>query len=177
MESFSTLTEFAIAMAGFSGIVIALRARDGGVEPLVWFRNLCLLTWALGAAFGSLGPALLENVGLATAAIWTGSSYLLALISALLMSVPLLARRRLDDADRARLARYVWVLALGGNGLAAAMLLANAVGTFGPARPGPVHGAIVWLLAFATLLFVRMLAQPPAPAVESSSSEDPDDPD
>jgi hypothetical protein len=166
MESFSTLTEFAIAMAGFSGIVIALRARDGGVEPLVWFRNLCLLTWALGAAFGALGPGLLTSLGLSTDATWVGSSIVLALMCLFLMAVPLVARHRLDDADRARLARYVWALALGGNGLAAAWLLANAVGALGSPGPGPVYGCIVWLLAFATLLFIRMLAQPPEPAAE-----------
>jgi hypothetical protein len=163
MESFSTLTEFAIAIAGFSGIVIALRARDGGVDPLVWFRNLCLLTWALGAAFGSLGPGLMASLGLSTEAIWAGSSFVLAILFLILMAVPLIARHRLDDADRARLARYVWVLALGGNGLAAGLLLANALGTLGPPSPGPVYAGIVWQLVFATLLFLRMLAQPPEP--------------
>lgn len=168
MESFSTLAEFAVAMAGFSGIVIALRARDGGVEPLVWFRNLCLLTWALGAAFGSLGPGLMASLGLPAESAWAGSSAVLALVCVMLMAVPLVARHRLDDADRARLARYVWALALGGNGLAAGLLLANAFGTLGPSGPGPVYGGILWLLAFATLLFVRMLAQPPEPVQRRS---------
>lgn len=39
METFSTLTEFAVAIAGFAGITIAIHSRSGALGPIARFRN------------------------------------------------------------------------------------------------------------------------------------------
>ena len=57
----------------------------------------------------------------------------------------------------------MWVLAIGGNPLLAAIQLANIVGVFGAPNPGPIMASLIWLLFFSALLFVRMLVNRPIP--------------
>jgi len=164
VESFASLTEFAIAIAGFSGIVIALESRNGAISLLTWLRNTVLLAWALGAAFGSTFPALVSNFGATGPSVWVYSGVLLAGICFALLLVPLLAARRLDRPSRSQLSPLMWVLALGGNPAAGTLLLLNSGSVFGTPSPGPVYGVVLWLLAFATLLFARLLTAPPVPS-------------
>jgi hypothetical protein len=49
--------ESAVAIAGFSGISIAIQSRDARADALREFRNRNLITWSLCAAFGSTLPA------------------------------------------------------------------------------------------------------------------------
>lgn len=56
LESFSNLMKFAVAIAGFSGISIAIQSRDGKIDGIREFRNRNLITWSLCAAFGSTLP-------------------------------------------------------------------------------------------------------------------------
>jgi hypothetical protein len=58
LDSFATLTEFSVAIAGFSGIAIAIGARGRSISSLTQFRNRNLLTFSIGAAFGSVLPPL-----------------------------------------------------------------------------------------------------------------------
>jgi len=159
--SFSTLTEFAVAIAGFSGIVIAVAGRAGNPSPVVWFRNLCLLSWAMVAAFASVVPPMAAALGTPEVAIWRWSSASLGTMVAFLSAVPFLAARRISRADREALQTYAWVLAIGGNAGVGAWQLANAAGLGGPPSAGPIFAGIVWLIAFSSLLFARMLATPP----------------
>ena len=162
MSVFSTLTEFSIALAGFSGIVIAIAASDGPVAPLTWFRNLCALAWALAVAFCSVFPELFAVSGIETASVWVRSSGVVGAASLGLMAFALLAARRLTGEERSRLSGLVWILALGGNAAVAAVQLANGAGGLGAPGPAPVAGGLLWLLAFAAFLFVRMLARHPS---------------
>ncbi|MFT5696882.1 MAG: hypothetical protein ACI9QQ_002864 [Myxococcota bacterium] len=50
MESFSSLMEFSVAIAGFSGVTIAGQARSDAVNELQSFRNTMLIAFSLFAA-------------------------------------------------------------------------------------------------------------------------------
>ncbi len=158
---FSTLTEFSIALAGFSGIVIAISARDGPVAPLTWYRNLCALAWSLAVAFASVFPEIFDVSGAEPASVWIRSSAVVGVSSIGLMVFALAAARWLSQEERKRLSLSVWTVCLGGNSVVALVQLANAGGLLGAPGPGPIAAGLLWLLAFAALLFVRMLARHP----------------
>ena len=75
MDAFSTssITEFAIVLAGFSGLVIAIGSKNGKSSPLTKHRTLCMLSFSFAAAFGSLLPPLALSFGILN--IWAFSSY------------------------------------------------------------------------------------------------------
>lgn len=62
-----------IAIAGFTGIVIALSKRDGGEDSRAILVSILLLT-SIGTVFFSFLPMLLSLAGLDDATVWTASS-------------------------------------------------------------------------------------------------------
>jgi hypothetical protein len=161
LDSFAVLTEFAVALAGFSGIVIAIGNRDGAMDGLTRFRNGNLLLMTLGAAFGSVWVPMLASFGLEGEALWRATSLCLA---PLVLAIPLHAlqrSRRLAEAERAQLSLAIWWLAIGGTLLTSPAMLVNAAGILAPAQPGPIFAALVFLLFIATVQFFRILAGVP----------------
>ena len=161
LDSFATLTEFSIAVAGFSGVAVAIAGRDGAVEPVVWFRNLSMLTSAVGAAFASFLPHLAASFGMSGPPLWAVCSIGLALIQAIVIATPLMAVRHLRSGERRFLATYMWIIWLVGIPSFLLWQLFNAAGLAGSASPGPIVAGIAWLLFISAFLFVRMLARPP----------------
>ena len=166
MESFSALTEFAVAIAGFSGITIAIQARGGAPDAIARFRNKNLITWSLCAAFGASFPQAAFHLGARGPGIWAWSSLLYALFLTLVILVPFMSRATLTLAERARLSPVIWVVGIGGTGIIAACLLANAAGWFGEPNSGPLYLAVLWMIFFASLQFYRLLFAPDAIAAE-----------
>jgi hypothetical protein len=77
MESEGILTalaEVGIAIAGFSGIVVALQHRSGGWPEIDKFRFNLLLQVSLVGVFSSLIPILLHLVNPAKTFVWAWSS-------------------------------------------------------------------------------------------------------
>lgn len=50
----NSITEFAIVVAGFTGLVFALERTDGPINPFVKFRTVTMLFYSFSAAFGSV---------------------------------------------------------------------------------------------------------------------------
>ena len=48
-SSTSSITEFAIVVAGFTGLVFALERTDGPINPFVKFRTVTMLFYAFSA--------------------------------------------------------------------------------------------------------------------------------
>ena len=164
MDSFATLTEFSVAIAGFSGIAIAIGARDGRVSSLTQFRNRNLLNFSIGAAFGSVLPPLMGHLGQSGASIWTYSSGLFAAIIVYLVAGPFIARSELTPSERKATSWPIWILSIAGTSIAGVAQLLNVFGFFGDPGPGPLYAGIVWTLLMATIQFYRLLsANPTAP--------------
>jgi len=160
-NSFGTIMEFAVALAGFSAVAIALSHDPGSMAPLDRFRALNLLTNSLGAGFGASFVLIGAAFGARDALLWQFTSAGVSLVAITCAVVPLVLRARLSLADKGRLSRVLWVLAIGGNPLLFAIQLANILGLFGSPNPGPIMASLVWLLFFSALLFVRMLVNRP----------------
>jgi hypothetical protein len=162
-DSFGTIMEFSVALAGFSAVAIALSHEPGALAPLDRFRALNLLGCALGAAFGASFVLIGDAFGASGAALWRGTSAGVLVIVIVCTAIPLLLARQMSPADRRQLSRALWVLLVGGNLILSGVQLSNLAGLFGPASPGPIMASLVWLLFFAALLFVRMLVNRPGP--------------
>ena len=163
-DSFASVMEFSVALAGFSAVAIALSHEPGALAPLDRFRALSLLSNALGAAFGASFVLIGNAFDVSGPPLWQLSSLgvLMVVISCLAVSVYL--SRRLVPEDRSRLSSALWVIHLGGHPMLVGVLLANMAGLFGPTSPGPIMASLIWLLFFSSLLFVRMLVSRPEPS-------------
>jgi hypothetical protein len=152
--------EFAVAIAGFSGITIAIQSRDAGADAIREFRNRNLITWALCGAFGSTLPQGVVHLGADGAQIWAWSSFIYALFLALVLYVPFVGRSKLTLEERSRLSGAIWLLGIGGTGLVALVLLANASGWFGEPNSAPLYWGVLWMILFAAMQFYRNLFGP-----------------
>ena len=160
-ESFGTITEFAVALAGFSAVSIALSRNPGDMAPLDRFRALNILSCSLGSAFGSTFVPMGAAYGVSGPALWRGTSLGVLLVVIVCIAIPLSLTRRLSSTDRGRLSATLWVLLIGGNVVLTGLLLSNITGWFGAQGPGPIMVSLVWPLFFSALLFVRILVNRP----------------
>jgi hypothetical protein len=131
-DALGLIAEIGIAIAGFAGVVVTLRAPGGTMGNYEAMRIGALLGWSVSAVLAALLPFALHFAGLAEATIWTLSSSVLA---ALVVTVYLGAYRifrALTPGDRAPGYRF-----------AAPLLVSIAVGAF--------------LLQVANVLFFRQL--------------------
>ena len=164
MESFSTLTEFAIAIAGFSGIAIAIRARGGTFDSLDQFRHKNLISFSLSAAFGSTFPQMVSHLGAHDSSVWIWSSLLFVGNCAFMLALPFWSLVALSNDERRQLSPLMWTLSVGGTSLTAILLCVNALGYLGEPSPAPLYVGILWQILMAAIQFSRMLF------VESHSS-------
>lgn len=160
LDSFSPLMEFAVAIAGFSGITIAIQARDKEPDAIKEFRNRNLISWSLCAAFGSTLPQGAVHLGAHGTQIWTWSSSVYALFLVLVLFVPYQGRARLTPAERDRLSPAIWVTGIGGTALVAVAQVVNAGGWFREPNAAPLYLGVLWMILFGTLQFYRNLFGP-----------------
>jgi hypothetical protein len=160
LESFSNLMEFAVAIAGFSGISIAIQSRDGKANAIREFRNRNLITWSLCAAFGSTLPQGVVHLGAEGFQVWSWSSYVYAVFLMFVISIPVVARSKLTPDERTRLSPVIWMLGVGGTGLVALVQVVNGLGWFREPSAAPLYWGVLWMIFFGALQFYRNLFGP-----------------
>ena len=57
----ATITEFAIVLAGFSGLILALGQWGGQSGAVAEFRIITMLLYAFSAGFGALIPTIVQS--------------------------------------------------------------------------------------------------------------------
>jgi len=162
VNSFATVTEFGVALAGFSALAAALAQKPGTLSALDRFRTINLLVTALTPAFVSTFPLIGEAFGAAGISLWRGTSISLTVIFALLAIVSLRLAGALSQTDRAALSGIMWVLFLGGYIFFLGVNLFNAFGMIWLPGPGPILASLIWLLFLAAVQLVRIVAAKPA---------------
>ena len=157
-SSVGGITEFAIVVAGFTGLVLALSSRDSSTSQLVKFRTVTMLFYAFTAAFGSLLPLLWQSLG--AAAIWRLSGFVLVvLLGANMAATSVSSRLLLTSEERQMLATWMWLLVMIGNALFALILLGSIFGLVGLAVEGAFISALIWQLVLSSILFTRLILQ------------------
>ncbi len=160
-ESFGTVIEFGVALAGFSAVAIALSHEPGALAPLDRFRALNLLICSLGSAFGASFVLIGSAFGASGPTLWRFTSGGALLVLVVCTAIPHLLARRMSPADRGQLSSILWALSNWGHPVLTVGLLVNMSGLFGAPGPGPIMVSLIWLLFFSALLFVRMLVNRP----------------
>ncbi len=157
MDSFSSLMEFAVAIAGFSGITMAVQARNAVVNELQSFRNTNLISFSLSAAFASAIPEACAHLGATGSQLWSWSSASFSFVCGALIILPFSARSSMSTGSRGQLSKTIWLVSVGGMSFVLFSQIVNAAGTFGEPGPAPLYLGILWLIFLAALMYARML--------------------
>jgi hypothetical protein len=157
-SSTAPITEFAIVVAGFTGLVFAIGSKDGAASPLVKFRIVTMLFYAFTAAFGSLLPTMAQSLGIEM--IWRFSAYvLIVLLVANMAASALSSRVLLSSEEKTQLKSWMWLLVFVGNSVFALLLLVTLLGFLALPITGAFFGALIWQLVLSTVLFTRLILQ------------------
>jgi len=164
MDAFDTLAEVALGIAGFGSIAIVLGRSDAGWLPSDLFRTSSLFLASLGALFLSLLTVGLAAAGLPEETVWRGASAAVLVHYGVGGVFMRLQRRRLLD-------RSLWFGAglMAAVGASAALVVAAQVANvlalgIEPGAGAPYFG-IVWLLAFACIMLLRIVFMRPGEGV------------
>ena len=157
MDSFSSLMEFAVAIAGFSGITMAVQARTAVVNELQAFRNTMLIAFSLSAAFASAIPQACTHLGATGSEVWSWSSASFSLVCGVLVVFPFLARSSISPESRSQLSKTIWFVSVGGMFFVLISQIVNAAAVVGTPGPAPLYLGILWMIALAALMYARML--------------------
>jgi len=157
LETFTTIAEIGIAIAGFSGLVVVLRKNSGPLNAIEKYRMSVLLATAFGAMFLALLPSTLQHLGLAGDIIWrTSSAFLTAFTFAFVVGW-VLSSRRFFNVAREIFSVPAFSLMTVGHLANLVLQLSLTLGLWRDSRPGVYMLGLVWLLAHASQQFVRML--------------------
>lgn len=157
MDSFSSLMEFAVAIAGFSGITMAIQARNAALSELQSFRNAMLLAFSLFAAFASAIPQACAHLGATGSQVWSWSSACFSVVCGAMMVLPFVARNAMSPENRSQLSKTIWFVSIGGMFLLLISQILNAGAVVGTPGPAPLYFGVVWMIALAALMYARML--------------------
>ena len=154
-SSTGSITEFAIVVAGFTGLVLAIGAREGSPNPVVKLRTVTMLFYAFTAAFGSLLPTLGQSLG---ADPWRFAAFwLIFFLLGNMVATFIATRVLLSVEDRQQLAGWMWALVLGGNSVFAILLVSALVASFPVTETGAFFASLIWQLILSTILFTRII--------------------
>jgi hypothetical protein len=158
-EELLTIAELAIAIAGFSGVVVAFGHR-GELTPVDRWRFASLLAISMGAAVLAFLPSVLHLLGISGSFLWRVSSamYLGISVAHLIIFVPRLLRTgREFDVTPPRAFLLVSFLLVALN---LSLQLLNVVGwPYPPNAAFLTSGLIIWLV-LAALNFGSLVIGP-----------------
>jgi len=157
LDAFETVTEFGVALAGFSALAATLTHKPGALTPLDRVRTINLLSTTLTPAFVALFPAIGESFGVSGTALWRGTSVGLTVVVVAAFGFSLSLFRSLSAADRAGLSPVLWVFFVGINALVVVAQVINASAALAAPGPGPILASLVALLFLGAQQLVRIV--------------------
>ncbi len=153
----TVIAEIGVALAGFSGIVVALRQRSVESWSVPEVLRLRLMLYAsVSALIFALLPFAPHHLGASPALTWSVPSLALAVLFGSSLFLP--ATR--TPPSRTGLSFRWWVFYSSGTVIAITALLANAGGLLGGPSFGLYLVGLAWLLFYTTTLFVRLVLAP-----------------
>ena len=155
--AFEALVEFAIALAGFTGVVVVFRRREGRLHPADEIRVFMALLPTLACAFLALLPVGLGMLGLAPARVWLVSGIAFAAAVAAILSAISFRVSRLPQEVRGVLSRPLSVLFYLLVGSMALTNLLSATVVIGLPPAGSYFFALLTLLVVGATVFARIV--------------------
>lgn len=156
-DSLQTIAEISIGLAGFSGLIVALRRNPGPLTDVQKYRLRILFAMTFGAMFLSLLPDLLVNFHVPDERVWFDASAAMFSYSLFFVYWMITRARRI-----AKLAPEIfnWLVfsSLTVGHIVVLLLQLGVLTNFIDQRaPGAFSLGLIWYLAHATHQFVRML--------------------
>ena len=153
----TVIAEIGVALAGFSGVVVALRQRsvESWSAPDVLRLRFMLYASALTVLFALL-PFVPHHLGATPALTWSIPSLLLAVVLGFTVGFGFMR----NTPARSGLSPGWFVFYLSGFVITVAVLIANAVGLLGGPGLGLYLVGLAWFLFYSTTLFVRLVLAP-----------------
>lgn len=152
-----TIAEISIGLAGFSGLIVALRKTPGPLTDVQKYRLRILFALTFGAMFLSLLPDLLVNFGIPDHRIWFVSSAVMFAYSLTFVSWMIAGARRLAKVVP-EIFDWLRFWSLTGAHIVVLLLqfavMAKLVVDW---APGAFSLGLIWYLMHAAQQFVRML--------------------
>ena len=157
-EALLAIAQIALGLAGFGGIFVAVgRERAAVLRPADAYRLTLLLSTALSTLVLSLVPVALHALEVSELSIWRASSAAMSTLLAGLGVVTVRMRRphraEIRAGEAPWMATAIWVLAFA----TLAAQLVSAAGLTALAGFGVFFSGLVFLVAFGSYLFARML--------------------
>lgn len=163
-----TVAEVAVAFAGFASVVVLFQHRDPTKwQPQIIVRLRTMVESSLGALFFSLLPFALHHLGATGQQLWAWSSGLMACVMVGFFTV--VTKRSIPLIRSSRLSPRFSLIAAGFTVLVLGVQILNSAGFFFHREFGAYLIGVIWSLAFASLMFLRVVVFP------SSGSVGPDE--
>ena len=161
---FQTIAEVGIALAGFSGLLVTLRRREGQLDDIRKFRLRILLAMAFGALFLSLVPDLLISLDIGEILSWRISAGIMFVFNAAFIIWLVLASNRIMRLAPEIFDWFAFSRTCAGHFVALILQALIIVQAFPTATVGLYSVALIWYLLHAAQQFMRMLFVHPSEA-------------
>lgn len=156
-DSLQTIAEVGIGLAGFSGLIVALRRTSGPLDEIQKFRMSLLFVLAFGAIFLSFLPDLLTSLNVPEQRTWLDASASLFAYSLVLLWWWFGGSRRHAKVVPEIFNWYAFTLMSVGHVIVVVLQFAVMLGLFETRAPGIFMLGLTWYLIHAAQQFVRML--------------------
>ena len=156
-DSLQTIAEISIGLAGFSGLVVALRKDPGPLDDIQKYRLRILFSLSFGAMFLSLLPDTLVSFSVPDERIWFNSSATMFGYSLLFILWWLLSSRGVAKVAPEIFDWRAFFTMATGHTIVLLLQLAVMIGFLEGRAPGVFSLGLIWYLVHAAQQFVRML--------------------
>ena len=155
--SLQTIAEISIGLAGFSGLIVALRKDLGTISEIQKYRLQILLSLSFGALFLSLLPELLLSFEVGIDGVWKLSSICLSFYSVLFLTWWISASRRIKITNAEIFNWFAFSRMVAGHIVVLLVQLAFIFSILDIAGAAAYSLALVWYLLHSAQQFTRML--------------------
>lgn len=156
-DSLQTIAEIGIGLAGFSGLIVALRKTPGPLTDVQKFRLRILFGNAFGAMFLSLLPNLLLSFRVPESHIWFDSSAAMLGYTLIFVTWTVSAGRRIAKVVPEIFNWFIYYSRIVGHVAIVTLQAAVMTGLIEERAPGAFSVGLIWFLMDAANQFVRML--------------------
>ncbi len=156
-DSFQTIAEIGIALAGFSGLIIALRKRSGPLSNVQIYRMRILMAMSFGAMFLSLMPAALVNLRVPEQPMWFVCCLTMSIYSLGFLLWWVVASRRVAREHPEIFNWLAFSTMATGHTLILILQLFVVLTEWVPRNAGFFSLGLIWYLIHASQQFSRML--------------------
>ena len=158
MEGFLTLTEFAVALAGFTSIVVVFVHKDHAWDIFDKFRIVNALWSSLGAAFLASIPHVLQYLDLSEDRIWSIEAVLIGSYIVFILVAVAIRRKTMLTPEHEKKVPQKIVNGIFVIGACFVVLLALCVvGSLAISLKGLCYFGLIYLLGIAVFAFSRII--------------------